>query len=119
MSVAHDLNALEEQKRKEAARNLVSEAFRRVQALRRRSDFLEAGHAPSWEEAGVLANDLIRAAGPLDLGLLVACAKEVLHFTTRRASGAPLEPNLALYLVTGLDTLALELERLRSDKGLR
>src|SRR5215475_1511640 len=102
MSVAHDLNALEEQKRKEAARKLVFDSAQRVFDLRRKADLLGAGHPATWEEAGALARELIRAAGPLDLGLLVACAKEVLHFTTRRRAGPPFEPSLGLYLVSAL-----------------
>jgi len=119
MSVAHDLNALEEQKRKEDARKLVGESAHRLYELRRRTTALETGDVAAWDEAGALANDLIRAAAPLDLGLLVACAKEVLHFTARRAAGPPYEPNLVLYLLSALDTLGMELERLRHDKDLR
>ena len=119
MSVAHDLNALEEQKRKEAARKLVNDSAQRLYALRHRTIDLEAGHAAAWDAADALARDLIREGAALDLGLLVACAQEVFHFTTRRASGAPLEPNIVLYLLTGLDTLGMELERLRCDKDLR
>lgn len=119
MSVAHDLNALEEQKRKEDARKLVHESAWRLHELRRKTALLEAGDAGAWEEAGALARDVIRAAVPLDLGLLVACAKEVLHFTVLRAAGTPYDANLVLYLLSALDTLGMELERLRHDKELR
>lgn len=119
MSVAHDLNSLEEQKRKEAARRLVTDATHRLHELRRKTHSIEHGDVAAWEAAHALAHDLVRAGAPLDLGLLVACAKEVLHFTTRRAAGAALEPDLVLYLLTGLDTLGMELERLRYDKDLR
>jgi hypothetical protein len=119
MSVAHDLNALEEQKRKESARKLVGDAAHRLYELRRKTALLESGDPIAWEEAAALARSLIDAAAPLDLGLLVACAKEVLHFATRRAAGAPFEANLVLYLLSGLDTLGMELERLRHDQELR
>jgi hypothetical protein len=119
MSVAHDLNSLEEQKRKDAARKLVTHAAQRLYELRRKSHLIEQGDATAWEEAGALAQDVVRTASTLDLGLLVACAKEVLHFTAQRAAGTPHEPDLVLYLLTGLDTLGMELERLRHDKDLR
>ena len=119
MSVAHDLNALEEQKRKEAARKIVIDSAHRLYELRRKTVLLEAGDIGAWTDADTLARDLIRDGATLDLGLLVACAKEVLHFTTRRAAGAPLDANFVLYLLTGLDTLGMELERLRCDKDLR
>jgi hypothetical protein len=119
MSVAHDLNALEEQKRKEAARKLVTDAVQRLHELRRKTPLIEHGDVAAWDEVAALAHDLIRAGAPLDLGLLTACAKEVLLFTARRKAGAPFEPDLVLYLLTGLDTLGMELERLRYDKDLR
>jgi hypothetical protein len=119
MSVAHDLDALEEQKRREAARRLVDETAHRLYELRRNTPLLEAGDFETWEQAGTLARELIRAGTALDLGLLVACAKEVLHFATRRTAGPPPEANLVLYLLTSLDTLGMELERLRHDKDLR
>ena len=119
MSVAHDLNALDEQRRKEAARQLVADAARRLYLLRQKSALIESGDAAIWEETGTMAHELIRAGAPLDLGLLVACAKEVLHFTTRRAAGPPHEPKLVFYLVCALDTLGMELERLRCDRDLR
>jgi hypothetical protein len=119
MSVAHDLDALEEQKRREAARRFVDETAHRLYELRRKTALLEAGDFETWEQAGALARELVRAGTALDLGLLVACAKEVLHFATRRPADAPTDPNLVLYLLTGLDTLGMELERLRHDKDLR
>lgn len=119
MSVAHDLNALEEQKRKEAARRLVSDAAQRLHELRRKTHSLQFGDAEAWAEADALAQDVIRGATPLDLGLLVACAREVLHFTARRAAGRAPDHDLVLYLLTSLDTLGMELERLRCDKDLR
>jgi hypothetical protein len=119
MSVAHDLNSLEEQKRKEAARKLVDDAAHRLYELRRKTPHLESGDFGAWETADALAREIIRAGAALDLGLLVACAKEVAHFTALRAAGSPLEPDLVLYLLTGLDTLGMELERLRHDKDLR
>jgi hypothetical protein len=119
MSVAHDLNALEEQKRKDAARKFIVDAAQRLYELRRRSVFLGAGDPAAWDEADRLARELIRDGATLDLGLLVACAKEVLYFTTRRAQGAPFDANTVLYLLTGLDTLGMEIERLRCDKDLR
>ena len=118
MSVAHDLNALEEQRRKDAARQFVTDAAHRLYALRHKTRLLEAGDAAAWEQAGAFAQEMIRAGTTLELGLLVACAKEVLHFTARKVA-APYEPNLTLYLLSGLDTLAMELERLRHDKDLR
>jgi hypothetical protein len=118
MSVAHDLNALEEQRRKDAAREFVSDAAHRLSRLRQKTRLLEAGDPPVWEEARRFAQEVIRRGATLELGLLVACAKEVLHFTARKIA-APREPNLELYLLSGLDTLAMELERLRHDKDLR
>lgn len=118
MSVAHDLNALEEQRRKEAARELVIDAAQRLSVMRLDTRLIEAGDGAAWEAAGAFAQELIRRGTTLELGLLVACAKEVLHFTARKVV-APREPNLVLYLLSGLDTLAMELERLRHDKDLR
>jgi hypothetical protein len=118
MSVAHDLNALEEQRRKEAARELVTDAARRLSLLRQQTRSIESGDVATWEAAGSLAQELIRRGTTLELGLLVACAKEVLYFTARRGA-APRDPDLALYLLSGLDTLAMELERLRHDRDLR
>jgi hypothetical protein len=118
MSVAHDLNALDEQKRKETARRLVNDAARRLAVMRQHTRLLEAGDVAAWEDAAAFARDLVRAGTELELGLLVACAREVLHFTARKIT-APREPNLVLYLLSGLDTLAMELERLRHDKDLR
>jgi len=118
MSVAHDLNTLEEQRRKDAARDFVADAARRLSLLRQKTRLLEAGDVAAWEDAGSFAHELIRRGTTLELGLLVACAKEVLHFTARRVA-APREPNLVLYLLSGLDTLAMELERLRHEEDPR
>jgi hypothetical protein len=118
MSVAHDLNALEEQRRKDAARDFVADAAHRLSGLRQQTRLLEAGDVATWKAASTFAQDLIRRGTTLELGLLVACAKEVLHFTARKAT-APHEPNLLLYLLSGLDTLSMELERLRHDKDPR
>jgi hypothetical protein len=119
MSVAHDLDALDERKRKDAALELVNGAAHRLHALRHNTSLVERGDVAAWEQIEAFARELIRLGQPLELGLLVACAKEVLHFTARRKAGAPCEPNLVLYLLSGLDTLAMELERLRHDKDLR
>jgi len=118
MSVAHDLNALEEQKRKEAALKIVNDAAHRLSRMRHHTRLIEAGDVAAWDEAAAFAHEMIRAGTTHELGLLVACAKEVLHFTARRIA-APYEPNLVLYLLSGLDTLAMELERLRHDRDLR
>ncbi len=119
MSVAHDLNLLEEQKRKEAARKLVAEAARKLQGFRMKSRLIETDDETAWQEARFMAQELIWAATPLDLRLLVACSNEVLHFVERRFAGEPLHPDLALYMLSALDTLGMELERLQCDRDLR
>ena len=119
MSVANDLNALDERKRQDAARKLIAEAMQRLSELRRKTDLLEAGVRATWEETNTLAMHLVQVGGPLDLGLLVACAREVLHFTTRRLGGEEMTPQLALYLQSALDTLEMELDRLDRDQELR
>lgn len=119
MSVAHDLDLLAEQRRKETARKLVAEAAHDLYQFRRRTAALEGGDHATWADARLLAQGLIRAAAPLDLGLLVACAKEVLLFAEKRVDGEAVSPDLTLYLLSALDTLGMELERLRHDRDLR
>jgi hypothetical protein len=119
MAVAHDLNLLAEQQRKETARVFVLESAQRLYKLRQKTASLEAGDLQAWQDARTLAQDLVRAATPLGLGLLVACAKEVLHFAERRFSAERMVPDLSLYMLSALATLGMELERLEHDHDLR
>ncbi len=119
MAVAHDLNLLAEQQRKDSARKFVIESAHRLYEFRRRIASLEAGEFQAWQDARTLAQDIIRGASPLGLGLLSACAREVQHFADRRFEPGSLPPNLSLYMMSALDTLAMELERLEHDQDLR
>ena len=119
MAVAHDLNLLAEQQRKETARAFVVASAQRLYQLRQQTASLEAGKLDAWQDARLLAQELIRSANPLGLGLLAACAKEVLHFAERRFSAEKMVPDLALYMLSALATLGMELERLEHDHDLR
>jgi hypothetical protein len=119
MTVAHDLNPLEEHQRKDAARNFVFDASQTLYRFRQRTSELEAGDEAAWHDARSIAQDLIRGATPLQLGLLVACGKEVMIFADRFFAGEPLQPDLTLYMLSALDTVGMELERLQHDRDLR
>ncbi|HTU65309.1 MAG TPA: hypothetical protein VMF52_05130 [Steroidobacteraceae bacterium] len=119
MSVAHDLNVIDEQKRKESAQTLVAETSRQLRELRLGTAALESGDDAQWREARVFALELIQAATPLELSLLIACAKEVLHFSERRFAFNTNPQTITLYMLSALETLALELERLKRDPNAR
>lgn len=119
MAVAHDLDLLAEQRRKESARKFVIETAHRLYQFRQRTAALEAGEVQAWQDARLLAQEVVRGASPLGLGLLGACAREVQHFADRRFEPGSLPPNLSLYMLSALDTLAMELERLQHDQDLR
>jgi hypothetical protein len=116
MSAANHFDPLAEEKRREQARSLVRHLTLELRALRMQFGKLEAGDTRVWEHARLLAQGVIRDALPLDLGLLVACAREVEIFAGRQFEGERAE--VTLYLMSALDTLAMELERLRHDQGL-
>jgi hypothetical protein len=119
MSVANDFDPIAEERRKELARALIRKAMRALLDLRLKSTSLEQGDQATWQETRFFAQELIREAAPLELPLLVACAKEVLAFTEKKFAGEPLFPDLVLYTISALDTVAMELERLRHDRDLR
>lgn len=119
MSVAHDFDPVAEEKRKELARAVVRKATEALQALRSKVAELEAGDPGTWQEARYLAQEVIRGAGPLGLGLMSACAKEVLLFADRRFATESVSPQLALIMLSALDTLEMEVSRLRADHNLR
>jgi hypothetical protein len=119
MSVANDLDPVAEEQRKHHARSLIEKSQRRLLDLRAKSARLDSGDAEAWREAGAFAQMLIREATPLDLPLLVACAREVLLFAEKRLAGEPLYPHLVLYMLSALDTVGMELDRLRHDRSLK
>jgi hypothetical protein len=118
MSAANHFDPIAEEKRKEQARVLVRQLTLELRALRMQFAKLEAGDTRVWQHARLLAQGVIRDAAHLELGLLVACAREVEIFAERRFAGEPTDGDLTLYLMSALDTLAMELERLRHDQGL-
>jgi hypothetical protein len=118
MSVAHDFDPVAEERRKELSRALLRKIGQELRALRAKNSDLEANDAATWQEARHLAREVIREAAPLELGLLIACAKEVLIFAERRFGEGPVRPDVVLYLLSALDTLGMEVERLRHDRGL-
>jgi hypothetical protein len=119
MSVAHDFDPLAEERRKELRRALLRKIGQELRDLRMKAPELQANDVATWQEARHLAREVIREATPLDLGLLIACAKEVLIFAEQRFAEGPARPEVVLYLLSALDTLGMEVERLRYDRGLR
>jgi len=119
MSVAHDIDPVEEEKRREQSRRFIRATLLQLQNLRIKTANFEAGDQATWHEARFMAQQVIKEAEGLKLGLLSACAKEVLHFAVKFFSAEPHPPYLKLYMFSALDTLEMELERLRHDQGLR
>jgi hypothetical protein len=104
MSVAHDLDFIADEKRKEAARLLVREYSQVLYAFRRQGTLLEAGDLATWRQARNIALEITQKGSQLGLGLLVACAKEVLVFADRRLEAS---------------RVGMELERLQHDRDLK
>lgn len=119
MSVAHDLNRIDEEKRKEAARALIVALEPTLQGLRSRVSEFSTGDLGIWRETRVFAQEAIRAATPLELHLLVACAKEVLYFTEVKFSTGSIYPRVATHMSSALDTVAMELMRLKTARELQ
>jgi hypothetical protein len=119
MSVAHDFDPVAEEKRRELRRALLRKVGHELRELRLKTGQLEANDAAAWQQARHFAQEIIREATPLELGLLIACAREALIFVERRFAGEPIHPDVLLYLLSALDTLSMEVERLRYDRGLR
>jgi hypothetical protein len=119
MNVAHDVNSIEEARRKEAARTLVRKTIRALYGLRLRRALIESGDLGIWVEAHSLAENVIASATPLELKLLVACAREVAQFAGGHDGIAKPRREMTLNLLSSLDTLGMELERLKNDRDLR
>jgi hypothetical protein len=119
MNAANDLDPIAEELRRERVQALLRRSMRILLDLRLASAKLDTGDPGTWQQVRSFSQELVRESTLLDLPLLLACAREALVFAEKRFAGAPLYPDLVLYMLSALDTLAMEVERLRHDRDLR
>jgi hypothetical protein len=114
-----DSDPPEATRRKELARAFVARAERQLDALVARLPEFELVDHAIWRDTRLYADEVQLRAIQLQLPVLAACAGELLQITTRpfaEVDGRHAE--LVLYVRGALDTIALELVRLRHDRDL-
>jgi hypothetical protein len=100
-------------------RKLIEEFLQRtrgeVQQMLASLPQLEAGDAAAWQEVRFFAQRIVVTSEQLKLGIMRGCASDLEKIAQDRFSGKPLTAFVVQCLLSGIDMLSMEVDRLASD----
>jgi hypothetical protein len=99
-----------------SVREFLDDATRDLQRMRALAAQLETGDAEAWNELRNLAHNVAARAITLKLGVLGSCARELESLADEWLAGAPLDAFFVQCTSSALETVALEIETLKSGR---
>jgi hypothetical protein len=96
-------------------KQFIARSLDEVDQMRRCVPQLIKGDAATWQEVRFGAQRIAATANSLELGVLAACAQELASLTEERFAGAQLNEHFLLSMTSGIEILAIELNRLASE----
>ena len=99
-------------KRKQLTRLFLQRTLGDIEEMRRNVPQLIAGDPVAWQELRFAAQRASGAARSLELGILGACAAELVAIAEEKFAGAKLDARFLLSTTTAIETVAIELNRL-------
>jgi hypothetical protein len=91
----------------------LGDATRDVERMNALLPQLEAGDGAAWALAENVAHNLAARSSTLKLGVMQACARELVQLVDERRAGAPLDAFFRQCVASAVDALALEIATLR------
>jgi hypothetical protein len=105
--------AAERERHRQQVDEFLRDATRDVERMRGLLPELEAGDAAAWARVQNLAHNLAARSLALKLGVMNACARELVQLTDEQQNGAPLDDFFRQCVGSAIETLALEVDGLK------
>jgi hypothetical protein len=99
-------------KRELLRKQFIERSLDEIDQMRRCVPQLIKGDAATWQEVRFGAQRVAATATSLELGVLAACATELVNLTDERFAGAPLNEHFLLSVTSGIEMIAIELNHL-------
>lgn len=103
----------ERERHRQQVDEFLHDARRDVERMRVLLPELEAGDTAAWARVQNLAHNLAARSLALKLGVMNACARELVQLTDEQQNGAPLDDFFRQCVGSAIETLALEIDGLR------
>jgi hypothetical protein len=104
-----------DEKRKQLILLFLQRTLGDVEQMRRNVPQLIAGDSAAWQETRFGAQRAAGMARSLDLGVLAACAVELVSLTEEKFAGASLDAYFLLSTTTAIEMVAIEVNRLLGE----
>lgn len=96
-------------------KQFIARSLDEIDHMRRCIPQLIKGDAATWQEVRFSAQRITSTATSLELGVLAACARELVALTDERFAGVQLNEHFLLSVTSGIEILAIELNQLASE----
>ncbi|MEJ0085759.1 MAG: hypothetical protein WDO72_08760 [Pseudomonadota bacterium] len=104
-----------EEQRKQLVELFLQRTLEDVEHMRRSVPQLIAADQAAWQELRFAARRAGGMAKTLELGLLAACAKELVALADEKFAGKPLDAPFLLAVTSAIEVVGIELERLAKE----
>jgi hypothetical protein len=115
MNDAHASGSKTEEKRKQLVELFLQRTLEDVEHMRRSVPQLIGGDPAAWQELRFSAQRAAGMARTLELGLLAACARELIGLADEKFAGKPLDAPFLLAVTSAIEVVGIELDRLTKE----
>jgi hypothetical protein len=102
-------------KRKQLVELFMQRTLEDVEHMRRSVPQLIAGDPSAWQELRFSAQRAAGMARTMELGLLAACAHELVGLADEKFAGKPLDAHFLLSVTSAIEVVGIELDRLMKE----
>jgi hypothetical protein len=116
MNAVREPDPVAEAQREQLTAQFVARSIDEIEQMRRSVPQLIKGDPATWQEVRFWAQRMGTLSHGLGLGVLAACARELAALTDERFAGAKLDEFFLMTVTTAIESVALELNSLASQK---
>lgn len=118
MTVGHFSEPDSEEARRRETEQFLLRTSSDVTKMRESVSQLEKGDQACWQELRFLAQQIAGTAAKLQVGIVSACAKEIEKLAEEQFAGVTVDAFFMLCTTSAIETLAMELKRVRAETGV-